>query len=61
MIFIGDIISEDFHHGEMKHYKEKLISLINDFKGIDFNSALFGHMDPFTKEGLISWLEEQEI
>ncbi len=61
VIFIGDIISEDFHHGEMKYYKEKLISLINDFKGIDFNTALFGHMEPFTKEGLISWLEEQKL
>lgn len=58
IIFIGDIISEDFHHGEPKYYKDKLLSLINDFKHIDFNIALFGHMEPFTKQGLIEWLEE---
>lgn len=58
IIFIGDIISEDFHHGESKYYKEKLDSLISDFKAIDFNTALFGHMEPFTKKELIAWLEE---
>lgn len=58
IIFIGDIISEDFHHGERKYYKDKLISLTNDLKAIDFNIALFGHMEPFTKNELIAWLEE---
>lgn len=58
IIFIGDIISEDFHHGESKYYKDKLESLINDFKSIDFYTALFGHMEPFSKSDLISWLEE---
>lgn len=57
VIFIGDIISEDFHNGEI-YYKDKLMSLINDFKRIEFDTALFGHMEPFTKEGLIAWLEE---
>src|SRR6056297_202991 len=57
IIFIGDIISEDFHNGEV-YYKDKLESLIKDFKGIDFNTALFGHLEPFTKEELIEWLEE---
>jgi len=57
IIFIGDIISEDFHNGEV-YYKDKLESLIKDFKGIDFNKALFGHLEPFTKEELIEWLEE---
>ena len=58
IIFIGDIISEDFHHGERKYYKDKLESLIKDFKGIDFNIALFGHMEPFSKEELLVWMEE---
>lgn len=57
VIFIGDIISEDFHNGEV-YYKDKLISLINDFKALDFDTALFGHMEPFSKDGLIAWLEE---
>lgn len=56
-IFIGDIISEDFHNGE-QYYKDKLLSLINDLKCIDFNIALFGHMEPFSKVGLLKWLEE---
>lgn len=58
IIFIGDIISEDFHNGEV-YYKDKLESLINDFKSIDFEIALFGHMEPFSKEALIKWLEER--
>lgn len=58
IIFIGDIISEDFHHGESKYYREKLESLINDFKAIDFNTALFGHMEPFSKQELLTWLDE---
>jgi len=57
IIFIGDIIGEDFHNGEI-YYKDKLESLINDFKAIDFNTALFSHLEPFTKEELIEWLEE---
>lgn len=57
-IFIGDIISEDFHHGESKYYREKLESLISDFKAIDFNTALFGHMEPFSKQELLTWLNE---
>jgi glyoxylase-like metal-dependent hydrolase (beta-lactamase superfamily II) len=57
IVFIGDIISEDFHNGEV-YYKDKLESLIKDFKGINFNTALFGHLEPFTKEELIEWLEE---
>lgn len=58
VIFIGDIISEDFHHGEHKYYKEKLESLMCAFKSIDFNTALFGHMEPFTKKELMEWLDE---
>lgn len=56
IIFIGDIISEDFHHGEIKYYKDKLESLMNDLGAIDFDTALFGHLEPFTKDGLIAWL-----
>lgn len=58
IIFIGDIISEDFHHGDFKYYKDKLDSLINEIKAIEFHTALFGHMEPFTKTDLIKWLEE---
>lgn len=58
IIFIGDIISEDFHHGESKYYKEKLESLINNFKAIDFRIALFGHMEPFSKQEILTWLDE---
>lgn len=60
-IFIGDIISEDFHHGAPVYYKHKLISLTEKFKEIDFETALFGHMEPFEKSELISWLDEVQI
>lgn len=61
VVFIGDIISEDFHHGESKYYKDKLESLINDFEKLEFNTALFGHMEPFTKDELIAWLNEVKL
>ena len=60
-IFIGDIISEDFHHGEPVYYRDKLDSLTESFRNIDFKTALFGHMEPFKKNDLIKWLEETEI
>lgn len=60
-VFIGDIISEDFHHGEPVYYKNKLLSLIEKFKELEFETALFGHMEPFEKSELISWLEEVQI
>jgi len=61
IIFIGDIISEDFHHGKPVYYKDKLDSLINELKTIDFEIALFGHMEQFTKNDLISWLEDVSV
>ncbi|MDW5299246.1 MAG: MBL fold metallo-hydrolase [Sedimentibacter sp.] len=61
ILFIGDIISEDFHHGEPVYYKDKLYSLIKTFKELDFETALFGHMEPFAKKDLISWLENLDV
>lgn len=61
IVFIGDIISEDLHHSEPVYYKDKLKSLINAFKNLDFETALFGHMEPLTKKDLISFLENPEI
>lgn len=61
IVFIGDIISEDFHHGEPVYYKDKLYSLTNIFKELDFDTALFGHMEPFSKKDLISWLEDLDV
>lgn len=60
IIFIGDIISEDLHCNEPVYYRDKLDSLINAFKSIDFETALFGHMEPFTKSGIIDFLEDDE-
>lgn len=59
-VFIGDIISEDFHHGEPVYYKDKLKSLTENLRKMDFETALFGHMEPFSKEELIAWLEETD-
>lgn len=58
IIFIGDIICEDFHHGQPKYYKDKLDSLINELIAIDFKIALFSHMEPFKKEELLQWLQQ---
>lgn len=60
-VFIGDIISEDFHHGEPVYYRDKLKSLTENLRKMDFHTALFGHMEPLSKEELIGWLGETEI
>lgn len=59
IIFIGDIICEDLHHGEPVYYRDKLKSLIESMKAIDFNTALFGHLPPLTKQEVISMLEDE--
>lgn len=63
VIFLGDSICEDFHHGGDIYdggiyYKDNLINLINTMKNMDFETAIFSHSEKFTKEGLITWLED---
>ncbi|MBP1927132.1 glyoxylase-like metal-dependent hydrolase (beta-lactamase superfamily II) [Sedimentibacter acidaminivorans] len=59
VIFIGDIICEDLHHGEPVYYRNKLKSLIENMKAIDFETALFGHLQPLTKQEVIAMLEDE--
>jgi len=59
IVFIGDIICEDLHHGKPVYYKEKLESLIKNIKSLDFETALFGHLPPLTKQEVISMLENE--
>jgi glyoxylase-like metal-dependent hydrolase (beta-lactamase superfamily II) len=58
-IFIGDIICEDLHYKEPVYYKDKLNSLINDFISIDFETALFGHLEPLTKKEVLDILNNE--
>lgn len=63
VIFLGDSICEDFHHGGDVYeggiyYKDKLINLINILKSMDFETAIFSHSEKFTKDGLLTWLED---
>nr|WP_312578658.1 MBL fold metallo-hydrolase [Sedimentibacter sp.] len=59
IIFIGDIICEDLHHGEPVYYRDKLESLIKNMRNIDFKTALFGHLPPLTKQEVIAILEDE--
>jgi len=59
IIFIGDIICEDLHHGEPVFYKDKHKSLVENIKMIDFEIALFGHLPPLTKQEVIAILENE--
>lgn len=58
ILFLGDIISEDFHHGTPHYDRSSLSGLIRALDGIDFKQAIHGHTDIFSKSELMAYLDE---
>lgn len=58
ILFLGDIISEDFHHGAPHYDRTSLGALIRALEEIDFNTAIHGHTEIFSKVELMSYLDE---
>lgn len=58
VVFLGDITSEDLHHGTDRHYIEKLGMLIEALEWLDFEVALHGHDEPRSKEYVLGYLRE---
>lgn len=58
VVFLGDITSEDLHHGTCRHYVEKLGLLIEALEWLDFEIALHGHDEPRSKEYVLGYLRE---
>lgn len=60
VLFLGDIISPDYHHG-LEHYtKEKFYTLWRELLAYDFDYAIHGHTEIFTKETLNQFFIESE-
>lgn len=57
ILFLGDIISEDFHHGQPHYRPDCLKALIRALQSLDFTVAIHGHTEFFTKTDLLSLLE----
>ena len=60
VLFIGDIISPDYHHGEPYYTKNKYDHLIKELFDFDFEYAVHGHTDVFTRETLRLFFLEPE-
>lgn len=60
VLFIGDIISPDYHHGEPYYTKNKYDHLIKELFDFDFEYAVHGHTEVFTRETLRLFFLEPE-
>lgn len=59
-LFLGDIISEDYHHGEPHYTKEKFYALWNHLQSYDFDFAIHGHTEVFNKQTLNEFFNESK-
>lgn len=57
-LFLGDIISPDYHHGSPHYTSEKFYSLWKELMTYDFDYAIHGHMDVLSKQALNDFFEE---
>jgi len=59
-LFLGDIISPDYHHGEPHYTKKNYDNLKNELFNYDFEYAIHGHTEVFTRETLNQFFQEPE-
>jgi len=60
VLFLGDIISPDYHHGDAHYTKHKYDNLITELFKFDFELAVHGHTEVFTRETLRLFFENPE-
>lgn len=61
VLFLGDIISPDYHHGDPYYTKNKYDNLIKELFNFDFEYAIHGHTEVFTRESLHTFFLEPEV
>lgn len=61
VLFLGDIISPDYHHGDPYYTKVKYDSLFKELFSFDFEYAVHGHTEVFTRESLRLFFLEPEV
>lgn len=59
ILFVGDIFSANYHEGEAHYTHSKLSALIKGFEALDFELAIHGHTEPYTKAHLLEYLYEE--
>jgi len=52
VLFLGDIISPDYHHGDAHYTKHKFNHLVQKLFEFDFEYAIHGHTEVFSRETL---------
>lgn len=60
VLFLGDIISPDYHHGEPHYTKQNFDNLSRELFTFDFEYAIHGHTEVFTRESLKQFFHEPE-
>lgn len=56
VLFLGDIISPDFHHGDAHYTYDHLNGLIQALQALDFDQVVHGHTEVYTKSSLLDEL-----
>ena len=60
VLFLGDIISPNYHHGNEHYTQMKFNNLIEELFKIDFELAVHGHTEVFTRETLRLFFQNPE-
>lgn len=60
VIFLGDIISPDYHHGDMHYTSKKYNDLKESLFKYDFEYAIHGHTEVFNRDSLNQFFLEPE-
>lgn len=60
ILFLGDIISEDYHHGEPHYTHDKFYRMWETIFSYDINYAIHGHTEILSKQTLSSFYEESK-
>lgn len=59
VVFVGDAISPDLHHGPAKYDRVLLAALIDRLERLDFETCVPGHDDPWSRDEVFAYLREE--
>jgi len=59
VVFVGDAISPDLHHGPAKYDRVQLAALIDQLEQLDFDTCVPGHDDPWSRDEVFAYLREE--
>jgi len=59
VVFVGDAISPDLHHGPAKYDRILLAALIDRLEQLDFTTCVPGHDDPWSRDEVFAYLREE--